>query len=406
MELVLTVSCRLKTDCEAMAQLDMTLQTFADACNFINQNVAPDVTSAFRIQALLYREVRERFGLSANLTIRAMGRIAANRKTAKAIGRKVYMFHPTSVNYDARIFSFRERDWTVSLTLLHKRQRFQLDIGDYQRRLLQERTPTNATLSKDRKGRYYVHIQLKSPIPDSIQAEKFLGVDLGRRDIAHTSEGDSFTGKEINRLRDHCARLRATLQHKATKGTRSTRRRCRSLLQRLAGRERRFQTWLNHTISFRIVKQARRLGCIIALEDLTGIRDRTNKCRRTKVERRRSNSWAFFQLRRFLAYKAVKYGVTMLLVNPAYTSSMCHRCLRLGKRLEKQFRCGFCEFKGNADFNAAKNIALLGAVVNQPGGPGLFCSLDSSPRAAESPSQSTYALKGAVYGFDGKASIS
>ncbi|MGY2767480.1 hypothetical protein ACVWZU_002565 [Thermostichus sp. MS-CIW-26] len=37
--------------------------------------------------------------------------------------------------------------------------------------------------------------------------------------------------------------------------------------------------------------------------------------------------------------------------------------------------------------NGANVIALLGAVVNQPRGPGLFCSLveQNRPRATESP---------------------
>jgi len=79
---------------------------------------------------------------------------------------------------------------------------------------------------------------------------------LGRTDIAVTSEGDKFSGKEI-------------------------------------------------TISYRIVTSAQGKNQIIALEDLTGIRDRTNMQPRSKQERRLSNSWAFFQLRQFLVYKAI-----------------------------------------------------------------------------------------------------
>ena len=41
----------------------------------------------------------------------------------------------------------------------------------------------------------------------------------------------------------------------------------------------------------------------------------------------------------------------------------------------KKFKCGHCGWEGDADFNSAKVIALLGAVVNQPRGLGLFCSL-------------------------------
>jgi len=32
---------------------------------------------------------------------------------------------------------------------------------------------------------------------------------------------------------------------------------------------------------------------------------------------------------------------------------------------------------GDADYNGAKNIADLGAVVNLPGGPGLFCLIEA-----------------------------
>jgi len=34
----------------------------------------------------------------------------------------------------------------------------------------------------------------------------------------------------------------------------------------------------------------------------------------------------------------------------------------------KKFKCGHCGWEGDADFNSAKVIALLGAVVNQPRG--------------------------------------
>ena len=75
------------------------------------------------------------------------------------------------------------------------------------------------------------------------------------------------------------------------------------LLKRLSGKERRFQTWVNHSISRAIINRAIKTNSAIAIEDLTGIRKRTNKQPRNKAERRRSNSWAFYQLRLFLEYK-------------------------------------------------------------------------------------------------------
>jgi putative transposase len=92
-------------------------------------------------------------------------------------------------------------------------------------------------------------------------------------------------------------------------------------------------------ISKALIETATTTQSGLALEDLTRIRERTNQQPRDKTERRRGNSWAFFQLRQFVTYKAVLAGVMVVLVPPAYTSQMCHRCLHLGTRSGKRFVC-------------------------------------------------------------------
>jgi IS605 OrfB family transposase len=145
-------------------------------------------------------------------------------------------------------------------------------------------------------------------------------------------------------------------------------------VKRLSGKERRFQAWVNHRISKAIVSRAKATHSAIALEDLTGIRERTNQVPRSKTERRRANSWAFYQLRTFISYKALKAGIKVVLVNPRYSSQTCHQCLHIhpdpeqSYRSRKKFKCGHCGWEGDADFNSASVIALLGAVVNQPRG--------------------------------------
>ena len=181
-------------------------------------------------------------------------------------------------------------------------------------------------------------------------------------------------------MRDHYSHLRSVLESKATKGTRSTRRRCRNLLKRLSGRERRFQRQTNHEISKDIVETAQGEGAIIVLEDLTGIRERTNLEPRKKVERRRSNSWAFSQLRDFIGYKANLASVPVVLHDPRYTSQMCHSCWRIGVRSGKRFACPSCGYKGDSDFNAAMNLETLGLNVMQPRGPWLTCPWTPMPQ--------------------------
>jgi len=376
MEQTLTLACKLQPTPEQSAQIEVFLKAFADACDFANQAVAPKITSKTTIQSQVYQELRARFGLSANQSVRVCARVGANRKTAKLKGKPVKSFKPTSADYDARIFAFREKDWTVSLTLLGCREHIKLDIGNYQRGKLKGRKPTSAQLCKHGDGCYYIHIQLTDEAPDPIKSDKVIGVDLGRREIAKTSTNQGWDGAKLNAVRDRFSRVRASLQSKASKGTRSTRRRARQVLKRLSGRERRFQQWVNHNVSAAIIREAKQNSAVIAIEDLTGIRDRTNQQPRSKMEKRRSNSWAFYQLRQFLAYKGIKEGVEVVLANPAYTSQTCHCCNHIGLRSEKRFKCGHCGWHGDADLNGALNIAKLGAVVSRlRGSESLSCDL-------------------------------
>ena len=369
METVQTVSCKLSPTPEQRTELAATLAAFADACNHIAE-VARGIHSSNKVtvQHACYQEVRTRFGLSANLAIRAIARVCAALKVPEKMHST---FAPTSVDYDARIFSFREWDWTFSLTLLHTRERLATALGDRQRQRLKGQTPTSATLVQRRDGTFFLQVQIKAPAPKPQKPQGVLGVDLGRIDIAHTSDDATWSGRELTDVRDHYTHLRGVLQHKASKGTRSTRRRCRELLARLSGSERRFQRHTNHVISKTLVETAHGRQDALALEDLSGIRERTNQEPRPKTERRRSNNWAFYQLRQFVTYKAQAAGVVLRLVPAAYTSQMCHACLHIGSRKGKRFACTnpACGWTGDADYNAAKNIQILGLQVSLPRGP-------------------------------------
>jgi putative transposase len=393
---VLTVSCKLKVSQSQAAKLDATMDAFVQALNWVNQNTPEKVVNAVKLQSLCYYQIRARFGLSSNLAQQVCRRLAGARKVARQKNRPVKAFKRGFATYDARIFSFREKDWTVSLTTVGGRERFELAIGRYQREQLAGSNPKSATLVKRKDGSYSIQICVETePCPPQ-RTDRVLGVDLGRTDIAHTSEGDNWHGQQLNKVRDHHSRLRAVLQRKASKGTRSSRRRCRELLQRLSGKERRFQsrqrcvakTWVNHRISKAIVSRAKATNSAIALEDLTGIRERVNQQSRSKAERRRANSWAFYQLRQFLEYKALRAGVALILVPPAYTSQTCHRCLHIhpdpeqSYRSGKKFKCGHCGWEGDADLNGANVIALLGAAVNQPRGSWLACQLQGYRKPA------------------------
>ncbi len=162
---VLTVSCKLKVSQSQAAKLDATLDAFVQALNWVNQNTPEKVTNAVKLQSLCYREIRARFGLSSNLAQQVCRRLAGARKVARQKNRPVKAFKGGFATYDARIFSFREKDWTVSLTTVEGRERFELAIGRYQREQLAGSNPKSATLVKRRDGSYYIQICVEKKPP-------------------------------------------------------------------------------------------------------------------------------------------------------------------------------------------------------------------------------------------------
>ncbi|GBF79790.1 RNA-guided endonuclease InsQ/TnpB family protein [Aphanothece sacrum] len=379
MKQVLTLVVKLQPTSEHRQLLDDTAKAFADACNYINQNVKANLTNRNSIQAVCYQDVKERFGLTANHVVRSCARVGANRLTAKHKGKTVKGFKPTSFDCDTRTFRFIEDGYLVGISTIGKRIKIPMRVSNYHIGKLSGQNPTSAQVCQHKNGDWYIHIQIKNDVPKPINTNNVIGVDFGRRDIAVTSTGKSWSGKEIQDKRDKFNRVRASLQKKATQGTRSTRRRCRQILQRLSGRERRYQAWLNHNISKAIISEAKQSQSIVAIEDLTGIRERTNQKPRNKTERRRANSWAFYQLRTCLEYKGIKEGIEVIAVNPAYTSQTCHCCLHIGLRNNKSFKCSTkaCGWIGDADENGSLMIALVGQSVRLPRGSNLLaCPVD------------------------------
>jgi IS605 OrfB family transposase len=187
-----------------------------------------------------------------------------------------------------------------------------------------------------------------------------LGVDLGITNLATDSEGEHFTGAVVHVVRKKYHQRRQRLQRV---GTKNAKRRLRQIRRR----ESRFQGDTNHCISKQLVQKAAVSCKAIALEDLSGIRERVTVRHEHRYER---HSWAFFQLRQYISYKAAWAGVPVYLVDPRNTSrtcSACGHCEKANRKSQESFLCQRCGFATNADENAALNISRKErAAVNRP----------------------------------------
>lgn len=370
----LSVKCKLIVPSDVRPQIDETLEGFALACNqILGIATRENCWNTTKLHHLSYYSVKGETGLKANHVCQAIRRVIGNSKLTK----KIHKFRATSISLDIRTFKYVEESQTVGITLKSGRVQFDLSIGGYQIALLRNQTLTSATLNKTRQGDYYINFVIEIDTPPTGKTPKVIGVDLGRRTIAATSTGKDWDGEQIKDVRDKYSKVRSSIQSKCTKSA-------KRLLRRLSGKEARFQKNINHVISKQLVSEAKQLNASLAFEDLKGINKNLNKQPRSKTERRRSNSWSFYQLQTFVQYKASIKGVPVIFVPPAYTSQTCHKCLHVhpvkgqSYRSGKSFKCGHCGYQGDADYNASNVISLLGASVSVPESSALFCSFEHS----------------------------
>jgi len=322
----------------------------------------------------VYGETRTRFGLGAQLAVCARMKAVEAVKAVKARRRETCPQFGSrgSVRYDARSYTLMGHE-RVSLNTMEGRVTCRLALGERQHELL--RDPAWEIGGADlvwRQGVYYLHVTQSQEAPSPSSApppEGTLGVDLGIVNLATDSEGQHFSGVKIRVVR---ARYHLRRQRLQKCGTRNAKRRIR----RMGRREARFQRDTNHCISKQLVHKAVVARKALALEDLSGIRERTTVRRVNRYER---HSWAFFQLRQYITYKAAWAGVPICFVDPRNTSRTCPRCGYCSKDNRKSqaiFTCvnptQHCGFTGNADHVGAINVAARAevkaqwAAVNQP----------------------------------------
>lgn len=128
---ILTVPCKLDPTPEDRSALAATVGAFGAACRTVVRDTPAGLTNEARLRAEVYRAVRTRHGLSANLAQGAIARVAANRKAARATRGIVAIYRDASVQYDER--TFRLFGEVVRLTLNGGRRRIALALGAHQR---------------------------------------------------------------------------------------------------------------------------------------------------------------------------------------------------------------------------------------------------------------------------------
>ncbi len=362
----LTLQTQLLPDKEQSVAMKQTVERFNAACSWLaEQAFAARLSNKVKLQQLHYYTLRDKFGLSAQMAAICIRHVGATYSRDKD---KLPKFRKhAAMPYDSRILSFKGVDH-VSLLTLSRRVVVPFIMGKYQReRFTSAVGQSDLVLRKD--GRWFLLVTVDLPDKTPVPTTDFIGVDFGITNIATTSDGEVFSGADVESVRQRHHALRQTLQHKASKQS-QTGKRPRSihrLLKRKSGQESRFRSHTNHCISKKLVASAIGTQRGIALEDLKGIRKRIEK-RFRRSQRAKVSGWSFFQLRQFITYKSQLSGVALAFVDPRNTSRTCAECGHCAKESRKsqaEFECVGCHHSNHADINAAINISRRG-LVNVP----------------------------------------
>jgi IS605 OrfB family transposase len=358
----------LPTPVQATA-LEATLRACNEAATWVSEVAfAYGEFKNFALRKLTYEQVKSRWNLGAQAaqhtikkTCDAYATLKANLRAGR-LGRpgsaryrratqKPVAFRPFGAQpYDDRMLSWQIAGRTVSVWTTGGRMRnvaFTASVEQLATLALYRRGESDLV---HRDGMWFLNATCEVPEAEpNTEPVDFLGIDLGIVNIATTSDGEIMAGRELNRIRIRERGLRTKLQKRNTP---SARRR----LNKRRRKEARRAKDINHKIAKHVVAEAERTGRGIALEDLTGIRERV---RLRKPQRATHSSWSFAQLGQFIAYKARKAGVPVVHVDPAYTSRTCAECGhidRANRVTQAWFACRSCGFVDHADRNSSRNI--------------------------------------------------
>ncbi len=350
----LTAKVKLLHDPDQAAALKATMVIANRACDYISDQAWEHKTfRQFPLHKLTYHDVREKFSLTAQVVVRCISKVA---DAYKLDNRTKRTFRPLgAITFDNRILSYRMETFEVSIWTIAGRLRIPFVCGERQRELLQGQRGESDLVYINDQFYLFATCDVEEPVP--IDVEDVLGVDLGIVNLASDSDGENFSGERVERNRRKYEHRRRNLQRK---GTKSAKRK----LRKLSGRQTRFQTDTNHTISKRLVQKAQDTHRGIALEDLKGIREAPVR----RKQRGKHSNWSFFQLRSFIEYKAQRAGIPVFPVDPRNTSRTCPVCGHIDKAnrpTQARFSCVSCGFSGPADTVAARNIRVR-AVVDRP----------------------------------------
>lgn len=310
-------------------------------------------------------------GMPVSFSIKPHKQLALKRRDDGSI----YIRFPKGLEWD---LSFG-RDRSNNREIVERVLSGQYDVG-------------NSSIQESKNKKRFLLLVVKIPKENrTLNPNRIVGVDLGiNTPLCAALNDNQYGGMSIGsrdqflkmrmRMSAQKRELQRTLRH-STNGGHGRKQKLQAL-ERLEGKERNWVHLQNHIFSKTLIEYALKSDAgVIQMERLTGFgRDKFEEV--GDEYKFILRYWSFFELQTMIEYKANAAGIEVRYVNPYHTSQTCSFCghYEKGQRISQSiFICKNpdCEkgkgkkrndgtFEGiNADWNAARNIALSKDIVDR-----------------------------------------
>jgi IS605 OrfB family transposase len=211
-------------------------------------------------------------------------------------------------------------------------------------------------------GNYYISIQTLKEKQEEIKPNKFISLDPGVKvfqtgidDKCNITEyGTTDCISRICKLAKQCSKFQSKYDKTNNKKERKKYKKKKLMLyHRIDG--------LKKDMHWKVVREMIKNHEHIIIP-IFGVKEMTTKTTRNidRETTKRMLHWSHFEFRKKLKEKAEELGSVVHEVSEHYTSKACSSCGNIDWYLGSQrtYYCRKCEFKGNRDWQAAKNILL------------------------------------------------
>ncbi len=303
-----------------------------------------------------YHECRKLFpDCPSQVIIRAKDSVYAAYKTAKSNKVLDKLEEPCiqsnlSIRLDKRLYTFLEGN-RIKLTTTGKRIICSYKPYDKFKELFSKYSVCDPLVFM-RDNEFWLSVSFEIPTPTHIETT-VLGVDLGERRMAVTSQGLALTDKDFLRQKRQLRYLKRILNSKKkTTNSSSSRKKLKSLKRK----ERNKNKNLCHHLANKILETS---SNTIVLEDLSSLKKNNlgkKNYKKSKSSKNRLSQVPFGMLLSILSYKAPLFGKKVVTVDPWMTSQLDHRGIEKGLRKGCRYYCSD-DLVFDADWNASINIA-------------------------------------------------